>query len=343
LRTTPWILILTIVAVLACASSLLARDIHVDNLGGDDRNSGGSPQSSGTGGGPCRTIGRALQLATVGDRIVLANTGEPYRECITLQAARHSGSPERPFVLQGNGATLEGAASVHPDGWQHAGDSVFYFQPARTSFQQLFLDGVPLPRVPVDNNELRLPTLPPFHWCLFERQIYVSLQQPTPEQLKAVEEARDERMLALYKQEQWRYLPQQYDFSFAGHPVGITLYQVRNVVVSDLIVQGYQLDGVNAHDGNLNVSLINIKGRGNGRSGISVGGSSQVRIAESILGDNGAAQVRAEGYSLVEILASDLYAASAPALVREDHSRVSIDGLPVESRVLNEDVEVQRR
>ena len=31
--------------------------------------------------------------------------------------------------------------------------------------------------------------------------------------------------------------------------VGVTLYEVRHVIVRDLVIQGFQLDGVNAHDG----------------------------------------------------------------------------------------------
>jgi hypothetical protein len=46
---------------------------------------------------------------------------------------------------------------------------------------------------------------------------------------------------------------------------------------------------------------------------------------------------------LAEIVASDVYAESAPALVREGHSNVTIDGSSVENRVLDEDVASGRK
>ena len=59
--------------------------------------------------------------------------------------------------------------------------------------------------------------------------------------------------------------------------MGITLYEVRNVVIRDLIVQGFQLDGINAHDGVFDALLKKVTCRGNARSGICVGGASRVR------------------------------------------------------------------
>ncbi|MEX0713437.1 MAG: hypothetical protein WD278_13865 [Pirellulales bacterium] len=46
---------------------------------------------------------------------------------------------------------------------------------------------------------------------------------------------------------------------------GITLYHMHDVAVVDLIVQGFQLDGINAHDGVRSCYLSGITCRGNGR------------------------------------------------------------------------------
>ena len=100
------------VLCLANATSVSARDLFVNNVDGDDLRDGSSPTVTGTRGGPCRTIMRALQLARNGDHVILAQAGQPYRESITLQAEPHSGNPGRPFMIMGNGAILDGSVPV---------------------------------------------------------------------------------------------------------------------------------------------------------------------------------------------------------------------------------------
>jgi hypothetical protein len=155
----------------------------------------------------------------------------------------------------------------------------------------LFLDGKPVRTVPVEPPGLQLPDLRPLEWCLFERQVY-------------------------FRTERGR-LPQTYAITHSSLPVGITLYEVRHVVISDLIVQGFQLDGINAHDNAFHAALRGLKCRGNARSGISVGGASQVTIEGCVVGNNGTAQVRVEGHSQTQIVDSDLLDNTAPPLVRE--------------------------
>lgn len=273
------------IAWLVLATSSSARDIFVDNVGGSDLADGSSDRTA------CRTIERALRSAEKGDRIVVANTGQPYRESITLQAGRHSGTADRPFTIVGNGAILEGAAPVPEHAWEHAHGNVFRFSPRLKSYQLLFLDGRPANRVKVARSDRDLPELKPREWCLFERQVYF-----------CVEEGR---------------MPQHYDLSYSALAVGITMYEVRNVIISDLVVQGFQLDGVNAHDGVNGATLRGVTCRGNARSGISVGGASRIRIEGCLVGNNGAAQVRTEGQSHTHIADSSLLDNTAPPLVRE--------------------------
>lgn len=295
---------LLIVLLLApCAS---AREIFVDNVGGDDRNNGSSPKSTGAANGPCRSIAQALKLAVSEDHIVLANSGVPYRESITLQAGRHSGTARKPTVLVGNGAILDGSWPVPEESWQHYQGNVFRFRPRRTSFQQLFRDDRPLPQVRIDNGTLKLPKLEPLQWCLFQGYIYFRVEKDK--------------------------LPQYYNITHSGDTGGITLYEVRHVIIADVIVQGYQLDGINAHDSVFNTTLVGVICRGNGRSGISIGGASRVVVEEAIVGDNGAAQVRTEGYSRTQIVNCEVIGNTAPAVVREG-GEVVIDG-----EVMTEDV-----
>jgi len=276
---------LLVIALSAVAS---ARDIYVNNLAGDDRFDGTEPATQSARIGPCRTIRRALELAAKGDHIVLAASGEPYRESVTLQAGRHSGFGDRPFEIVGSGATLLGTAKVPEDAWKHVGSEVFRFTPPRKSSQLLFLDGKPAERVPVEATAVNMPELKPRQWCLFQQGVY-------------------------FRTDAGR-MPGSYALEYCALPVGITLYEVRHVVVRDLIVQGFQLDGINAHDGVFETTLQSITCRGNARSGISVGGASRVLIANCLLGGNGEAQLRTEGSSHTRMVASQLLDSSAPAI-----------------------------
>ncbi len=284
----------TVLVWFAISAGASARDIFVNNVAGDDRFTGAAASTQGARIGPCKTIARALELAAKGDRIVLAATGEPYRESITLQAGRHSGSGDRPFEIVGGGATLLGAAPVPDAAWEHVGREVFRFSPPRKSSQLLFLDGKPASRVPVGPADLNLPDLQPRQWCLFQRDVY-------------------------FRTEPGR-MPGSYHLEYCALPVGITLYEVRQVVIRDLIVQGFQLDGINAHDGVFDAWLKSITCRGNARSGISVGGASRVLISECLLGSNGEAQLRTEGYSHTRVLSSRLLDNMAPAIQSEGGS-----------------------
>src|SRR5690349_11484553 len=86
------------ILIVMTASPLAARDIYVDNLAGDDLLSGATPAPAVAGDGPVQTIARAMRMAQPHDRVVLANTGTPYRETVSL-SGRHGGSRLEPFVL----------------------------------------------------------------------------------------------------------------------------------------------------------------------------------------------------------------------------------------------------
>ena len=179
----------------------------------------GPPGESGERSGPCRTIAKALRLAGSGDRVVLTKTGEPYRESITLQAARHSGIVGQPFTLVGNGAVLDGSHPVPKDDWEHVAGDVFRFRPPRSSFLVLYLDGKPATRRPEALTDAA-SQLEPRQWCLDNGVVHFRANQGK--------------------------MPRDYEVSYTALTVGITLYEVRHVVISDLVVQGFQLDGINA-------------------------------------------------------------------------------------------------
>ncbi len=280
---------IALVLILAIDSYASARDIFVNNILGDDRRGGTIAEVIDAGIGPCRSIAKALRIAHPGDRIVVANTGQAYRESLTVQGPRHSGFERFPTVISGNGATIDGSMSLSSAIWEFAGETMFRTRPINKSSQQLFLGGESVVRKQPLPGEF--PKLAPREWCLFQGWIYF-----------AVEPSK---------------LPQDYDLSCCGEQVGITLYNVHDVIIEDFDVRGFWLDGINCHDNVSRADIIRINALDNGRSGISVGGCSKVRVDTCAAVDNGQAQVRLEGVCQVQLLDSTLDPTSAPPIVKE--------------------------
>ena len=280
--------LLCLIAALTAAPAH-ARDLFVSNTSGDDRFTGLALQSAPDGSGPVRTIGRALALARPGDRIVLERTDKPYRESISLVGSRHSGYPDLPLTIFGNGATLDGSAPVPADAWEHYRGAVFRFEPPRKGRAQLFLDGRPAVRVVPKLGADLPPELEPGEWSYLDGRIYF-----------CVDDAR---------------LPPDYDLSYAHRPVGITLFHVQRVAIVDVTVQGFYLDGINAYNSAREIYLGGLICRGNGRAGIAVGGASSVTIEACLVGTNGEAQVLTLPHSQTRIYHSDLLGDTAPAWV----------------------------
>ncbi|HEY5312059.1 MAG TPA: right-handed parallel beta-helix repeat-containing protein [Pirellulales bacterium] len=291
-----WLLVL-----LGLASPAAARDIFVNNRGGDDRANGADPTPLGLL-GPVQSIRKALLVAEAGDRILLANTGVPYREMISLASGRHSGlSSSQPFVIDGGGASLDGSASMPAAAWQSAGGPLFCFRPQRMSYQQLFRNGRPLVRRASLPEDPELPKLEPLEWALIDGWVYFR-----PENGK---------------------LPADYGLTCCSLQTGITLYHVHNVVIANLTVEGFQLDGINAFDGVRDCRLTQVVARGNGRSGVTVAGSSQLEVLDSLVGDNGWAQLYVAGLALAAVRETHLLDNTAPPIVRHG-GRVFVDGQP---------------
>jgi hypothetical protein len=281
--------------------SAAAIDIYVDNAAGDDGNNGLHETWQGNS-GPLRTINRALSLAQPGSRILLVNSGTPYREMIGLSSGQHNGDASQPFTIDGRGATLDGSQPVPAEAWESVAGPVFRFRPPRMAFQQLFRDGRPLVRrIAVGG---RLPELDPLEWCLRAGWIYFRVES--------------------------NKLPADYALDYAGLQTGITLYNVRKLVIANLTVQGFQLDGINAFDAVRDCRLQNLICRGNGRAGLTVAGSSHVDLVDSLLGNNGEAQLRTEAWSLTRIARCQLLDNTAPPLVRAGGS-VLFNGERVEA------------
>lgn len=276
--------------VLVCVTvPTFAKDIFVDNTFGVDRNNGATPLPQGAGNGPLRTITRALLLADKADRVILANTGVAYRESLTLQAGWHSGfDRSAPFRLVGNGAILDGTAPTPPEAWEAFLGPVFRFQPPRMAHQTLLLDDQPLVRKPLVGGHL--PALEPLEWCLYDGHVYFRCES--------------------------NRLPQQYPLRFGGLQTGLTLYDIHFVEISDLVVRGYQLDGVNVHDNCCGITLTNVTSEHNGRSGFSISGWCKTTLDQCAAAGNGVAQVRVDELAKVTLIGGAYPQDGAPALLQ---------------------------
>ena len=307
-KTTPAArLVLRLAAALWLLSAVgiaAGRDIYVNNLTGNDRNRGERKDAQVPIAGPVQTIAKGLRLAVAGDRVVVANTGTSYHEEVSLVGESHSGTNGRDFVFDGGGATLDGSVAIPDKAWEHWNGDVFRFRPVRLGTQQLFLGGRPAREHPLTKSDWRLPALEPLEWTLMLGYVYFR-----------VEPGRD---------------PASYHARQAGLQTGITLYHVHNVRVWNLITQGYQQDGINAHDSAMQATIAGVTSRGNGRSGISVGGASRVTLDQCLVGDNGRAQLRTDGYCRAYVLDTTLLEATAPAYVVQG-GRLWIDGTEVKS------------
>ncbi|MGC3966444.1 MAG: right-handed parallel beta-helix repeat-containing protein [Pirellulales bacterium] len=283
------------------AAEVSARDIFVSNTTGDDTQNGRQPTGSDIG-GPVQTLARALAVAGPGDHIHIANTGVPYRESISLSGGDHSGFVALPFVIEGNGAVLDGTAPIPDDAWTVVRGDLYKFRPAGGGNLRLFQpDGKPLPEVKLASDAKQLPPLAAGQWCEHDGYAYF--------------------LCAFGK------LPRDYSLAYAKLPVGITLEEVHDVRIVDLVVQGYQRDGVNVHDGVLKASLGGLTLRGNGRCGLYVGGSSQAIVEGGLIGDNGQAQVIIDGPSTAGFKGCNILDQTAPAIVRPKRGeRVYVDG-----------------
>jgi len=282
------------------------RDIFVNNQMGDDTSSGAQQAATAERTGPVASIQKALRLAQSADRIVLANTGRPYRESITLMASRHSGHRLQPFVLEGSGASLDGSAPVPPAAWTRYGGQVYRFQPARVEYQELLLGERPLARVAASRASAEPAKLQPLQWCLHRGYVYF-----------AAEPGKN---------------PKDYPLACADKPVGITLYRVQHVLIRNLSVQHFQLDGINALNSARLVRLEGVRLRNNGRSGIAVGGASLVGVNACEAGANGLAQLLTLPWSETHLDQSRLLAGDAPAWL-DRGGRLYVEGQEVAGKL----------
>ena len=242
-----------------------AKTVYVNNTMGDDRFTGEREDFDVVEAGPVRTIKRATELARLGDTISLADTGVPYQEWVSLTNKNASGiNAEFPFILEGNGASLDGRVTVEHEKWEHfkeiyknvkdnppeyQGDifrlHVAKYYPNAVCYCMLFVDAMPIQNKSAEPMESPVGQLNELDAALFEGYLYFR-----PEKGKT---------------------PEDYKLEITALRTGITLNHVDHVVIRNLIVQGFQLDGVSLANSATNVVIEQCTIRGNARAGISIG------------------------------------------------------------------------
>ena len=274
-----WVMLLALAVALAACRVGVSRDLYVNNVIGNDRLSG-MRELSNERQGPVRSIQRALRLTQPGDHVHIARTDAPYREQISISGPCLRGRADRPFIISGNGAVLDGTVVAEQGAWQHEAGDVFALRPRRLAYQQLYRGTAPAKRVRLVDFTAVDERLQPLEWALASDRI-------------------------LFRVERGQ-LPAAYELRHAGLQTGITLYNTEHVRIENLVIQGFQQDGINAHDLARDCVIAGVECRANGRSGISVGGLSRITISGSNLYDNGVAQLRVEDQARVALDGCDV-------------------------------------
>jgi hypothetical protein len=224
-----------IAAVLPAAA--FAVDYYVDNRSGSDKNDGRSPERA------FATIGKATSRLRAGDTMNLA-PGK-YYESIHV---RSSGTPEKPIVINGNGAVLCGLTRFEESGWKHQGGDLYFFADKSAW-------GALRPKVYMGEEKL------------------ISAGNRPPEDLKPLE-ASWQKEGVYFRAEKGRK-PSSYDL-MASRPKGFTLHSgvfmvsQSYVIFKDITAERFANDGFNVHLSCHGIVFRNITGRHCGDDGFSV-------------------------------------------------------------------------
>jgi len=196
----------------------------VDGVSGSDENDGVTK--------PFKTIGRVLRSLKTSDTLMLAKMDEPYREALRL---RVGGTPERPLVVEGNGATLSGADPAPKTGWVEANGVYSLAQPTQVKF----LFG-PNMRCERGKSATELDTQ---HWWWENGKLYFR-----PAEGKT---------------------PGDYDLEMAVRTSGVATNGTGQIIVRNLTCKHFWNDGFNIHGGSAPLWFENVVGVWNGDEGFS--------------------------------------------------------------------------
>ncbi|MCY2964155.1 MAG: right-handed parallel beta-helix repeat-containing protein [Planctomycetota bacterium] len=270
-----------------------AADVFVDNLLGEDTFSGGSS---------VRSIQAALRRAGGNDVIHLADHGIPYFESIDISGRKFANGGQGGLTIDGHGAVVSGVFRIPSNAWESLGAGLWKIRPMRKAHYQLVNFDRAAPEVIVAPTASELPKLAPGHWAAWKGVIYY--------------QAADQSWSA----------PDQLPLGLAAKDVGISIFDVNNVVIRNLTVRHFRLDGVNVHDRARGVVLENVLLVENGRSGLAVCGASQVEVVGSELAGNRVAQLWLGEMGKAQLSETKLLPGKAGLPIRFAGGKLLIDG-----------------
>jgi len=253
------IAIVSTLLMLLSSTPATAKVIYVNNRTGDDIYDGSTAEVGAQRAGPVRTLTRARVLVGPGDEIEIASTGDTYFDSLHLVGTNASGVAGHPTIVHGNGAVLDGSEAVAPADWTPLGQGLWRLDPRQKGWFRLVRGAEAVTESKQDAATGR-PAPAAGTWMARNGSIYY---QALPDELPPLE-----------------------PYRLATREAGIFLYGVHDVIVRDLTVRHFRLDGVNAHDQAYRVLLQNVVSEKNGRSGVFVGGSSKIVISGGATNDN---------------------------------------------------------
>lgn len=224
----------SIIAGVVSGSDIQAATYYVNNQTGSDEYDGLSEKTA------VATIARAITLSKTSDRIELANTGTAYRESMLFR--KLGGTPDRPFLIEGNGAVISGLVSLPAEQWKSTGEGVYLLQLDKTPYGNPFLVSAGK-RLPAARNREALKEGEHF-WDRESHRIYL--------------------YCAAGKR------PVDYKLEATLQVSGLTLTSASYISCQNLIAEHFTNDGFNIHGDCRGIRLENVVARHNGDDGISI-------------------------------------------------------------------------
>lgn len=227
---------MTALGILAAANISTAETWYVNNLKGEDNNTGNIETQA------FRTLAKAVNTAKSSDTISIANTGVPYRE--PLKLVRHGGTPSKPMIIEGNHAVISGLRNIDPDRWVKNENSYEIAGPQPYGYPMLIIDGK---RSTPGNAE----TLQPGQWAW-------------PRDMD------DKKRGTLRFRPEAGKTPRDYQLEATSESSGLQVSSSSYIEVRNLICEFHSNDGFNVHGDCRSCVFENIEGRFNGDDGFSI-------------------------------------------------------------------------
>ncbi len=250
IRLYSCLLIVWLLAGSPAISSADAATWFVNNQTGNDNNDGITQATA------VATISKAISLAKTSDTLELANTGIPYQE--TMLFRNLGGRPDRPFIVEGNGAVLSGLRTIDAPKWENVSENLYVFPLEKTPYGNPFLVSRGK-RVPQVKRQELLQT-GQHYWDRSGNKIYF--------------------LCAPGKQ------PADYELEATLRVSGFTLTSASYIVCRNLSAEFFSNDGFNIHGDCRGIRLENVIARHNGDDGISIHESGGLIVQNAYVHDN---------------------------------------------------------